>query len=274
MQGDMALLADNSNVPSSTLADAEYTAPTALSTDEDKEYIEFHKNAPNYRKMDRQPRKPVEFLPDSELERDSSYYIDKLNAEMAPDPESLISVPEGAISDKSNVLEFKPLDDLGPSVTIDGKTGETEIVFVSEAQFVKFWSVDIWETINAMSGLVGINLSGLLTDDDDLEHAKTAAKSLYDLSGRITWLQWMRSEVVMNGGDMMIVATFFGGKALAVFVGWKQWREKRALKALEAPQSASKKRSNTTKSAPVAFSSEGNIDAPTTSIIVESEAAA
>lgn len=142
-----------------------------------------------------------------------------VSAEMPPEPEltPIEAVPEGdekrlfkrldlvsnARSDQSS--RYLDYDNDNNTVTINP--------IMDEKKFVEFWAVDVWEVIAAIARSFGVDLSDIRTDDHEIEEAEKAAMRLYRMAQKHPkMLGWMISEKTLDGGDFILMITFFGGK--------------------------------------------------------------
>lgn len=161
----------------------------------------------------------------------------------APDPASEASVRPDSVFSDDNVDNWTPKtldlesanESIGPKyLEIDGPAATAVVSNMEEADFIEFWSVDVYDAISGAFALFRVDISEIETEDDELEQARKAAKNLYRLAKRRPKVfGWMLSETTLEGADWMMCVGFFGGKVAALVAGIKERRLEKKQKALE-----------------------------------------
>ena len=148
------------------------------------------------------------------------------------------TIPEGEEEGPFRKLRFTDATSETRSRYIDvsSETGEVTIGNMDEEDFIDFWAVDAWEILSSAIGIFRIDISDIETEEHEIAQGRKAAKHLYRLAHKYpTMLGWMLSSATLNGGDVMIVLAFFGGKAAAVAGAYRDHKaEKKQQNSIEA----------------------------------------
>jgi len=152
-----------------------------------------------------------------------------------PDP-AFAEVAESANDWKPKTLELATATEERGNRYIDDEPEEDAPAIkpqITENEFVEFWAIGAWDALTKFSGMFGLDLHELKTEPGEEDDGRAAAACLYKLALKYpNYLGWMLSPSTLIGGDLAIVAFFFGGKMLATMKGLKQRGD--ARKALEA----------------------------------------
>ncbi len=154
------------------------------------------------------------------------------SSEIPVEPEPVFEIPSG---DEAVPRQFKKVrlasavnDNTSRYLDMDG--GSITVSNMEESDFIEFWAKDVWDTVSAVGSfpVFGLDLREIETGDDELEQGQKAAKHLYRLAHKYPkWLGWMISESTLDGGDVIMCAAFFGGKAMAVLAAFKEKKAER-----------------------------------------------
>lgn len=154
----------------------------------------------------------------------------------APDPTSeLPPEPEPDIPESEEENRFKRLrlatsngEHVSRYVGVDADTGTVQVGATSEEDFIELWAVDAWECLSEVGAWLGLDLSDIETEPDELEQGRKAAARLYKLAHDYPrLLGWMLHAKMIEGGDALIVAAFFLGKASVVIAALRKRKEEK-----------------------------------------------